>query len=333
MKNLKKLLAVIMCVVMLVPTVAFAKTSPSKVDFSNTAKVTSTAITYTGKAQDAKIVVKVNGKTLVAGTDYVITGQTKPTDAGTYKVTIKGMGKYSGTKTYTYKVASKKVAPKATAASKFVSGKNQRILPTVKVGNKVLKYGKDYTVTGNVKKSVGKYTMVIKGKGNYSFTKKVTYRIQYNAAKVSAKAASKTYTGKAQTTAITVKNGKTVLKKGVDYKISGTVKATKAGKYTVKITGIGNYKGTKTITYTINKAAQKNVKATVNSAKKIVKVTGVKGNAKVSYTTNNSKVSVVNGKIVVKKGVKKGTKVRITVKVASSTNYKATSKPVIYTVK
>lgn len=331
MKNLKKLLAVIMCVVMLVPTVAFAKPSPAKVDFSKTAKVTSTAITYTGKAQKAKIVVKVNGKTLVAGTDYEITGKINPTNAGTYKVTIKGIGKYSGTKTYTYKVSAKKVAPKATAASKIVSSKAQRVLPTVKVGNKVLKYGKDYTVSGNVKKSVGKYTMVIKGKGNYSFTKKVTYRIQYNAAKVSAKAASKTYTGKAQTTKVTVKNGKKVLKKGVDYKISGTVKATKAGKYTVKITGIGNYKGTKTITYTINKAAQKNVKVAIN--KKTVKVTGVKGKAKISYSTNNGKVSVVNGRIIVKKGVKKGTKVRITVKVASSTNYKATSKPVIYTVR
>lgn len=66
-----------------------------------------------------------------------------------------------------------------------------------------------------------------------------------------------------QTTKVTVKYGNTVLKRGTDYKITGVTRAKNAGKYKVTVKGINNYKGTKTIYYTINKAAQKSVKVKV----------------------------------------------------------------------
>lgn len=256
MKNLKKLLAIVVCIAMMVPTVAFAATSsPAKVDVKS---ATAKSLTYNAKSQTTTIVV--NGKTLTLNKDFtVVSGNLKATKAGTYTVKIKGIGNYSGETTVKYTVNAQQ-SYKATAATK-------------------------------------------------------------------------TYNAKNQTTKVTVKYGNTVLKRGTDYKITGVTKAKNAGKYKITVKGINNYKGTKTIYYTINKAAQKSVKVSVNASKKKVTVSGVKAKAKVTYKSGNKKVTVKNGKITVGKGVKKGTKVRITVKVAATKNYKAYSKSIIYKVK
>ena len=140
------------------------------------------------------------------------------------------------------------------------------------------------------------------------------------------------YTAKAQKPSITV-NGKTLVY-GKDFTVkSGRLTQKAAGTYKVTIAGIGSYTGTKTLTYTIKKAAQSKAKFAVNSAKKKVAVSGIKAKAKVTYTTNNKKVSVKNGKIIVKKGVKKGTKVTITAKIASTKNYAAKTIKKTYVVK
>lgn len=264
MKRLKKLLAIVLCIAMMVPATAFAAiNSPEKVDLSKKATVTTAStLYYNGATQKAKFVVKVNGKTLVAGKDYDLKGYYYVKNAGVYKVTVTGKGNYKGTKTYTYRVAAKSVAP----------------------------------------------------------------------SNVSASATTKTYTGKKQATAITVKYGKTTLKKNVDYTVKGITAATNAGTYKITITGKGNFKGTKTITYTVKKAAQK-VRVVAGNTSKRVYVSGVKGKAKVSYTTNNGRVKVSNGKVIVGKGVKKGTKVRVTVTVAATHNYKSYKKTVTYVVK
>ncbi len=260
-RKFKKALAVALSVAMMVPTVAFAAESPAKVDV-NGAKFNKTTLTYTAKAQKPSITV--NGKTLVYGKDFTVkSGRLTQKAAGTYKVTIAGIGSYTGTKTLTYTI--KKAAQ----------------------------------------------------------------------SKVKAVAKAKTYNGKKQMTSVKVSFNGVALKKGVDYTIakSSVVKATNAGKYTVKVVGKGNFTGTKTITYTIKKAAQSKAKFAVNSAKKKVAVSGIKAKAKVTYTTNNKKVSVKNGKIIVKKGVKKGTKVTITAKIASTKNYAAKTIKKTYVVK
>lgn len=259
MRKFKKALAVALSVAMMVPTVAFAAESPAKVDV-NGAKFNKTTLTYTAKAQKPSITV--NGKTLVYGKDFTVkSGKLTQKAAGTYKVTIAGIGSYTGTKTLTYTIK------KAAQSS------------------------------------------------------------------VKAVATAKTYNGKKQTTSVKVTFNGVALKKGVDYTISGTTKATNAGKYTVKVVGKGNFTGTKTITYTVKKAAQSKAKLAVNSAKKKVAVSGIKAKAKVTYTTNNKKVTVKNGKITVKKGVKKGTKVVITAKIASTKNYAAKTIKKTYVVK
>ena len=108
MKKLKKLLAIVLCIAMMVPATVLAapQSSPAKVDLSKKATVTTAStLYYTGSTQKAKFVVKVNGKTLVAEQDYVVKGYYYVKNAGVYKVTVTGKGKYTGTKTYTYRVA------------------------------------------------------------------------------------------------------------------------------------------------------------------------------------------------------------------------------------
>lgn len=58
MKNLKKILAVIVCVAMMIPTVAFAaNTSPAKINV-DTAAVSAGKLTYTGKTQSPKLLLQ-----------------------------------------------------------------------------------------------------------------------------------------------------------------------------------------------------------------------------------------------------------------------------------
>ena len=114
MKNLKKLLAIVVCIAMMVPTVAFAATSsPAKVDVKS---ATAKSLTYNAKSQTTTIVV--NGKTLTLNKDFkVVSGSLKATKAGTYTVKIKGIGNYSGDTTVKYTVNAQQ-SYKATAAAR-----------------------------------------------------------------------------------------------------------------------------------------------------------------------------------------------------------------------
>ena len=65
---------------------------------------------------------------------------------------------------------------------------------------------------------------------------------------------AQTYTGSAIEPAVTVRSGSTGLTAGTDYTVT-YADNTEAGRATATITGMGNYTGTKTVNFTINKAA------------------------------------------------------------------------------
>ena len=66
-----------------------------------------TSASFTGSATTPKIVVKVNGATLVAGTDYTIDfGGAELLNAGDYPFTVRFTGNYAGTTTGTFTVAA-----------------------------------------------------------------------------------------------------------------------------------------------------------------------------------------------------------------------------------
>ena len=162
----------------------------------------------------------------------------------------------------------------------------------------------------------------------------------------------KTYTGKKLSQKLTVKvEGKT-LKEGRDFYLSYRNNKA-AGKASVVITGKGNYKGSKTLSFTIKKAANPiNIKAVnkthsfkyssvrKNAGKlKASKVYNIKnkGKGKLTYKKSggSKKLSVSkSGVITLKKGTKAGTyKLKVKVTAAGDKTYKSGSKTVTLTVK
>jgi sulfur carrier protein ThiS len=259
MKKLKKLLAVIMVIAMMIPCTAFAATaSPAKTLKSVSAKVTVTGTyTYTGSKQTPKykVTAKVNGKTvtLKSGTDYTAT-VTKGTDVGSYAIKITGKGKYTGSIKTTYDIDAVKISAASIKASDITyTGTETAPNVVVKYNGKVLKRHVDYKIT-ELDKSVGSHTVVIKGIGNYKGTKEIKYNIvkATQSVKVTTSyktVAAKTFKKKAasytiKTTgvkdkakvtyssnskSVTVKNGKITLAKGIKkgtYKVTVTVAAT-----------------------------------------------------------------------------------------------------------
>ena len=138
-----------------------------------------------------------------------------------------------------------------------------------------------------------------------------------------------TYNGRAQTPAPVVKIGSTTLKANTDYTVSYK-NNTYAGTATVTITGIGNYEGTVTATFTIKKAAQTmTAKAAASSIAvgktTTVSITGAKGTK--SFKSSDISIATVDkstGKLTAKKV---GT-VKITATSAATSNFNAASKTV-----
>lgn len=114
---------------------------------NTTTTLAKTSYSYTGKAIKPTVKI-VNGKTtLKEGTDYKI-AYNNNTNAGTGKITITGIGNYTGTITKTFTI--KKVSVKKTNISlkKYYEYKYKTVkpAPTIKLNGKTLAKGKDYTL-------------------------------------------------------------------------------------------------------------------------------------------------------------------------------------------
>ena len=72
--------------------------------------------TYTGKARKPSVTVKDSDYTLKKGTDYTLSYKNNK-DIGTASITIKGKGKYTGSKTIQFKIVPKKSTLKVTKKS------------------------------------------------------------------------------------------------------------------------------------------------------------------------------------------------------------------------
>jgi hypothetical protein len=112
--------------------------------------------------------------------------------------------------------------------------------------------GTNYTVVFSNNTSVGTATGTISGTGNYTGTRLQTFTIvPKEASTLTIDAiANQTYTRAAFTPAVVVKDGATTLALTTDYTVAYTDNIN-VGTATVTITGVGNYSGTKTQTFTI----------------------------------------------------------------------------------
>lgn len=158
-------------------------------------------------------------------------------------------------------------------------------------------------------------------------------KVSISGAMVSLSPDSDTYDGKAKTPAVTVKIGASPLVNGTDYTVAYS-NNTNAGTASVTVTGKGNYTGTVTKHFMINKADQ-TIKASISAsgikAGAAASITAAaSGKGALSYKSSNTSVATVSSKgIVTGKGA--GTAI-ITITAAGNSNYKAARKTISVTV-
>ena len=134
--------------------------------------------TYTGKALTPKPTVKVGATKLQEGTDYTLS-YANNTNAGTATVTVTGKGNYTGTVTKTFAIAKRSISgATVSVATQTYTGKALTPKPTVKVGTITLKEGTDYNLSYANNTNVGKATVTITGKGNYTGERKAIFVIE-----------------------------------------------------------------------------------------------------------------------------------------------------------
>ena len=208
-------------------------------------------------ATDPKLTATVTG---TVGSDTVAYALSRAAgeEMGTYDITVTGeawQGNYrvtyvNGTFTIGQKDISD-VTVAAIAAQTYTGGALQPT-PVVKDGVDTLAAGTDYTVSYRNNVNAGTATVVLTGKGNYTGTKSVTFKIgakSISGVTVSSVGTQK-WTGDPIKPTPTVKDGTKTLKSGTDYKL--TYKNNKEpGTATITVTGCGNYTGTKSVTFRI----------------------------------------------------------------------------------
>ena len=129
---------------------------------------------YSKKAIKPSVTITVSGRKLVKGTDYTVTYKNN-TKLGTAKMTINGKGNYKGSKTANFKIIGKiSKSCVGELGSCNYTGKAVKPAPEVTCNGKVLKKGRDYTLSYKNNIKLGTATVTVSGKGNYtgSVTKK-----------------------------------------------------------------------------------------------------------------------------------------------------------------
>ncbi len=217
---------------------------------------------YTGKKQTPALTVtaKVDGETvtLTEGKDYTVTCMNN-VDAGTGRVTVKGVGRFTGTITKRFVITRVRLGSASVRSAVIYTGGEQTPAPTVKASvngkTRRLKAGRDYTVTYKRNVDAGTAEMTVKGIGNYIGTIKKTFTVK--PVKILYAVLDSDilpWTGEPVTPAPTVTakvGGETVtLEEGKDYTVEyrGNIDP---GTGRAVITGKGNFTGSITKTFTI----------------------------------------------------------------------------------
>ncbi len=205
-------------------------------------------------------VVTLSGKQLTVGTDYTVSYQNnKIVSTSTYKakVIIHGIGNYRGTVSKEFIIYSKRLSDCKISYTSSVEYTGTRQEPSVIIYDGAYKMvkGTDYTIGLGENTKIGSGTITIIGKGKYigqvvktfTITQKSIDKLKFNYS-----SQSKTYNGTDQKLAIKIYNGSILLKEYVDYKVTYSNNRN-AGTAKVMVVGIGNYKGTKSLTFKIAK--------------------------------------------------------------------------------
>ena len=291
-----------------------------------TVTMSQTQLTYSGYQQAPTITLRL-GNTTVATSYYTVkyklSGSSaaattaKPVNAGTYDVEItantNNRGEFTGTRTYSSAFKINPLDINSSSVSASYTGSPSYNPVSLKFASVTLSYVTDYDVESY---SANKTYYTVKGKGNFTGTRTVytsTKNISNCTATFSDNRSSVSY-GQKYYPKVTVYDGSKKLSEGTDYKL--TYKNSKkqevsycqdTGTYTVVITGINAYTGTKELTFTINGTDISKYTVTLRYASvnatgsaQVPEIVSVKYGSNSSLTANDYTVSYqdANGKTV-----------------------------------
>ena len=175
---------------------------------------------YTGSYITPKVLIKDGDKTLTLGTDYVTT-YSNNVNAGNGKVTITGKGNYVGSLDISFIIIAKSIDGIIinNIADQTYTGSAIKPSITVKDSSYTLVNNKDYTVSYANNINSGTATVTITGKGNYSGTKTISFKIN-------------TVPSKATSSSLTISNTLNLISKiTAGTKVNSIVSSINEGKH------------------------------------------------------------------------------------------------------
>ncbi len=217
--------------------------------------LTPTVFNYNGTVQKPSVTVKDGKVILTEDTDYTLTNEGGK-EAGTYEVTVKGIGNYTDEATQSFIIVSSGantfVVTLETSEYTF-DGTAHKPAVTVAMDDRTLSEGTDYTLTYSKNTNAGTALVTVKGVGDYTGEQVKTFTILPKAltdAMVTLDKTSFIYNEKVQKPEVTVADG--TIMTADDYTVTNDG-GTDEGTYQVVVTGQNNYKGTVIKSFTITR--------------------------------------------------------------------------------
>ncbi len=220
---------------------------------SNMFDVDTHTVTYTGEAFEPTVT-----SDLELGVDYTVS-YSNNVDAGTGRITITGIGDYSGTLYENFTILPAEISGGDISdieSAYLYTGSQITPQPTVKVGTNTLVEGSDYTLSYGDNVDVGVGTLTVTGQGNYTGEITVEFAIVEGSPIEGAEVAFKNpeesfvYDGTAHTPEVIVTVDGDVLEQDTDYDLVYSDNVN-AGVATIVIVGKGMYSGYVSTTFTI----------------------------------------------------------------------------------
>ena len=306
---------------------------------------------YDGSAKEPQIIVKDGNETLTQDIDYTLTYLDNVQAGTTAAVRIDGTGDYVGSKTtyFTIEKADQTINVN-TDITKKTTDKKFKLGAQVTIGDGALSYESDNISVAQVDR-YGNVTIYDGGVANITVTAQETVNYKPATAKVKLTVqkdmeaesisitmdkSSYVYDGSEIEPQITVKDGDEILTRDIDYIVTYLDNVQAGTTAAVRIDGTGDYAGSKTAYFTIEKADQI-IAVDTDITKKIkdkqfklgAKLTA--GDGELSYESDNASVAWVDrsGNVTVyDEGV-----ANITVAAQETANYKPVAVKVKLTVK
>ena len=240
-----------------------AQYSIVKADITPTAPTAKTGLVYTTQAQ-----LLINAGSAQGGEmQYSLDGQSWSTNIPTgteakdytvyYKVVADKNHNDVAARTLTVTIDKAALTAVTLTETNFTyNQQEQTALVALVTSGQMMVSAEEYEVSGNKATNAGNYTATVTGKGNYKGSVTAQFSIvaaNANLFELTLNPTEFTYNGEEQTPTVTVKDGSAVLVENTDYTLAFTNNVN-AGTATVTATGMGNYTGTKTATYTITPA-------------------------------------------------------------------------------